>query len=678
MAEAEDVLLYAAEQVTTAVRALWRRHLPPESRPGTALIDVSRRIDLLIKACLGRTWPLIPTDPDAAPTWLAARLRRPPPWVRDRRAYAFSDGVHLFLPRHLDVFGHAAGDGELLRLVALILAARLGRGSVALCPTHPVARDLFWAVDGAVVEGLLAMEFPGLLKPMTAARRFAFASRPSLDVLKPCERAVERAVRQLLEAPPGDVGVMSSDAPPARATPEDLAEWASRVAAQPPFRGGGLYRGVAPVLHWGRPRPDLLGPPVARRHRTEGRGRPQLSARSQRVPHRIEAQDVADDEQDVREGPFLLPHGDPQQSVEDPAGLRRPLDQGEEPELEALADELARLGRVSRVESDVTVQEILEVEGVRRPRPVPRGAQGDEGAGGLAYPEWDYRVSLYRQGYCVLRETAAPLGDAQWSARVLREHHALIRGIRRRFDALRPARQRQTRQRDGPDLDLDAYADDVGDRCAGLTPGERLYLTDRPRQRGVAVAFLVDASGSTDAWVSGGRRVLDVEKEASLVCCEALDALGDRYAIYAFAGRGARGVRVSLVKGFTEGYGEPVRRRIAGLRGEAFTRLGAPIRHLTARLARQRARLRLLFLLSDGKPNDEDDYESAYGIEDTRQAVAEARLQGVRLFCLTIHRQGSLDLARMFGPYGYTTLWDVTQLPQRLPEIYRRLTTTRA
>jgi nitric oxide reductase NorD protein len=678
VAEAEDVILHAAERVTTAARALWRRHLPAEPRPGTSLIDVSRRLDLLIKACLGRTWPLIPADPDAAPTWLAARLRGLPPWARDGGAHAFTDGVQIFLPRHLEIFGKAAGDGDLLRLMALILAARLGRGSVARCPTHPAARDLFWAVDGTVVEGLLTAELPGLRTSVTAARRFALASRPPLDVLTPRERAVERSVRQLLEAPPGEVGLLGSDAPPARATPADLAPWARRVAAQPPFHGGGAYRGLAPVPHWGRPRPDLLGPPVARGHGTEGRGRDQPPARSQRVPHRIEAQDVADDAQDGREGPFLVPHGDPQQSVEDPAGLRRPQDQGEEPELEALADELARLGRVPRVESDATVREILEVEGVRPPRPGSRGAQSDEAAGGLAYPEWDHRASLYRQGHCVLRETAAPLGDAQWSARVRRAHHALIHDVRRRFDALRPTRQRQTRQLDGHDLDLDAYVDDVAARRAGRTPTDRLYLTDRPRRRDVSAAFLIDASGSTDAWVSGGRRLLDIEKEATLVCCEALDALGDCYAIYAFAGRGARDVRVSRVKGFTEGYGEPVRRRIAGLHSEAFTRLGAPIRHLTARLARQRARLRLLFLLSDGKPNDEDAYAGAYGLEDTRQAVAEARLQGVRPFCLTIDRQGSLDLARMFGPHGYTTLWEVTQLPRRLPEIYRRLTTPRA
>jgi nitric oxide reductase NorD protein len=285
-------------------------------------------------------------------------------------------------------------------------------------------------------------------------------------------------------------------------------------------------------------------------------------------------------------------------------------------------------------------------------------------------------MGVYRHGHCVLRETAAPPGEAQWAAQALRVHHDLIRDVRRRFDALRPTRLRCTRQRDGHDLDLDAYVDDFAARRAGRTPTDRLYLTDRLRRRDVSVAFLLDASGSTDAWVSGGRRVLDVEKEATLVFCEALEALGDRYAIYAFAGRGARDIRVLRVKGWADGYGEPVRARIAGLYSATFTRLGTPIRHLTALLARQRTRLRLLFLLSDGKPNDEDDYEGPYGIEDTRRAIAEARLQGITLFCLTIDRHGSSYLPQMFGPHGYTVLWDIAQLPQRLPDIYRRITTT--
>ena len=129
------------------------------------------------------------------------------------------------------------------------------------------------------------------------------------------------------------------------------------------------------------------------------------------------------------------------------------------------------------------------------------------------------------------------------------------------------------------------------------------------------------------------------------------------------------------VKGWPEKYNASVCARIAGLAGGMFTRLGTPIRHLTALLARQRTRLRLLFLLSDGKPHDEDGYDGVYGIEDTRQAVAEARVQGITLFCLTVDRHGSSYLPQMFGPRGYAVLWEVTQLPQRLPDLYRRLTT---
>jgi nitric oxide reductase NorD protein len=108
--------------------------------------------------------------------------------------------------------------------------------------------------------------------------------------------------------------------------------------------------------------------------------------------------------------------------------------------------------------------------------------------------------------------------------------------------------------------------------------------------------------------------------------------------------------------------------------GSDYTRLGAPIRHLTASLARERSRVRLLFLLSDGKPNDEDEYEGRYGIEDTRQAVAEARLQGLAVFCLTIDREGPRYLPHMFGARGYAVAARVAELPRRLPEIYRTIT----
>src|SRR6266536_6725667 len=257
MAEAEDVILQAAEHVTTVARAVWRRHRPPEEPHGAALMDISRRLSLLIQASCGRGWALTPSDPPPKPYWLAERLRQRPPWERARHAEAFTDGVQIFLPRYLHLCGDEAKDRELLRLMALMLAARLARGSVGCCPAQPVARDLFWGMDGTMVEAFCLAEFPGLKAQIAAARRLALATRPSLDVLTPCERAVEQVVQQILEAPPGGVPATLLDPFPGPALPEAVAYWAERLVEQLPFRGAGLYRGMAPVPHWGRPRPDL-------------------------------------------------------------------------------------------------------------------------------------------------------------------------------------------------------------------------------------------------------------------------------------------------------------------------------------------------------------------------------------------------------------------------------------
>jgi nitric oxide reductase NorD protein len=185
--------------------------------------------------------------------------------------------------------------------------------------------------------------------------------------------------------------------------------------------------------------------------------------------------------------------------------------------------------------------------------------------------------------------------------------------------------------------------------------------------------MLVDVSASTDAWVSTNRRIVDVEKEAMLIVCEALDALGDPYALYAFSGEGAEHVSVPTLKSFAERSSAAMRRRIAALDANGYTRLGAPIRHVTAALCRQQAASRLLLLLSDGKPNDVDVYEGPYGLEDTRQAVAEARRQGVTVFCLTVDREAPRYAARLFGRTGFAVLHKPEQLPNVVVEVLRQL-----
>src|SRR5690606_17220118 len=125
-------------------------------------------------------------------------------------------------------------------------------------------------------------------------------------------------------------------------------------------------------------------------------------------------------------------------------------------------------------------------------------------------------------------------------------------------------------------------------------------------------------------------------------------------------------------KSFDEGYNEAVGQRIAALEPERYTRAGAAIRHASASLMREPATHRLLLLLSDGKPNDVDEYEGRYGVEDTYRAVTEARLQGVYPFCLTIDRRAAAYLPRIFGANQYAMLPRPELLPTVLLDWMRR------
>jgi len=249
----------------------------------------------------------------------------------------------------------------------------------------------------------------------------------------------------------------------------------------------------------------------------------------------------------------------------------------------------------------------------------------------------------------------------------------MLRRVRRDFERLRPRRTALRRQADGAELDVDALVAAFADRRGGGMSDDRFYIDTRPLRRDVAIALLVDTSASTDGWVSGDRRIIDVEKEALLIVGEALAALGDRYAILSFSGQGPARVEVRIVKQFNEPAAlAGVDRRIAALEPAGYTRVGAAIRHATVGLTRQPTRHRLLLLLSDGRPNDVDQYEGRYGVEDTRMAVAEARLQGLHCFCLTVDREAPRYATRIFGR-DFAVLSRAERLPNVLTALLRDL-----
>ncbi|MFT3857626.1 MAG: hypothetical protein QM742_09060 [Aquabacterium sp.] len=148
----------------------------------------------------------------------------------------------------------------------------------------------------------------------------------------------------------------------------------------------------------------------------------------------------------------------------------------------------------------------------------------------------------------------------------------MIPAIRRRFEMLRAQRVTLHRQIDGDEPDVDAWIQARADLRAGMPMSQRLYRSSRLSRRDCAVLVLVDISGSTDAWIHGQRRIIDVEREALLALSMALDHSGDPHAVLAFSGHGPDGVRVRTVKRFDERHSDGVARRIAGLEPERYAK----------------------------------------------------------------------------------------------------------
>ncbi len=294
------------------------------------------------------------------------------------------------------------------------------------------------------------------------------------------------------------------------------------------------------------------------------------------------------------------------------------------------------------------------------------GTYHEEGA--FLYDEWDHGRQHYRKNWCAVRETnIQPMHDS-FVDNTRIKYHSLIKQLRRSFEAMRDEDKLLKRQADGDEVDLDALVEALADSKDGREMSSRLFTRMHRSDRNIAVLFMVDMSGSTKGWIN------EAEKESLVLLCEALESLGDRYAIYGFSGVGRKRCEIYTIKRFADHYDDKTRARISGIEAQDYTRMGAPIRHLSKILNESEAKTRLLITLSDGKPDDYADYKGDYGIEDTRRALVEARRSGIHPYCITIDETARDYLPHMYGAAAYTLVERVEELPQKVADIYRKIT----
>jgi nitric oxide reductase NorD protein len=310
--------------------------------------------------------------------------------------------------------------------------------------------------------------------------------------------------------------------------------------------------------------------------------------------------------------------------------------------------------------------------GLQRVDPVeqmPQSTQADKADKVYLYDEWDFRRRHYRREWCTLRERDVHPATPEFARATLNKYRYQVAQLRRLFEALRQEPRRLRKEPFGDDVDIDALVESLIDLRQGMELPARLFVEHRRTDRHLAALFVVDMSGSTKGWIN------DAEREALVMLCQALEALGDRYAIYGFSGITRKRCEFHRVKRFDEPYGEAVESRIGGIIPLDYTRMGPALRHAARLLGAVEARTKLLITLSDGRPDDYgDEYRGEYGIEDTRQALLEAKRLGIHPYCITIDREARDYLPRMYGEVSYTVVDDPGKLPFKVADIYRRLT----
>ncbi|MET0089732.1 MAG: nitric oxide reductase activation protein NorD [Candidatus Thiodiazotropha sp.] len=301
------------------------------------------------------------------------------------------------------------------------------------------------------------------------------------------------------------------------------------------------------------------------------------------------------------------------------------------------------------------------------------------------YHEWDYQVQLSRPDWATVIERKQGKGDPERMDEILTKHKPVASRIRHIIDALQP--QGIVRRRgyeEGEELDLNAAVRAMIDIRRGIMPDPRINIRITRHIRDLSIVLLLDLSESTNEKIGDipeGEEgfedqpsILDLTREAAGLLSWAIDSIGDNFAVHGFASDGRHDVQYYCFKDFNQKYDDEAKSRMAGMKGNLSTRIGAALRHAGWHLTQQSAQKRLVLLVTDGEPADIDERDPQYLRHDAKKAVEDLAMQGIYTYCLTLDPEADRYVARIFGENNYSIVDHVERLPERLPNVFAALT----
>ena len=289
----------------------------------------------------------------------------------------------------------------------------------------------------------------------------------------------------------------------------------------------------------------------------------------------------------------------------------------------------------------------------------------------LTYDEWNYKARAYKENFCKVYPKTQTTLDVAYYKKTLNDNRSTLVGLRKMLTTVNNKYQQQRRQTQGEEFDIDAITDLFIDVKTGHTPSEKIYLSKRKKEKDLSILLLLDISLSSDGYAAGNR-VIDVEKQVSILFGEILNEFNIDFSIDCFYSKTRNHSSYLTIKGFDDNW-DTAKYRVGSIEPSGYTRIGTALRHSGALLDKRDTKNKWVILISDGKPNDYDKYEGKYGINDVKQALRELNERQINSYALAIEANAKYYLPQMFGQNHYQILTNPVELLQSLVKLYEKI-----